>query len=348
MMRIKNIAALALSGILLGLLSSCAPAPNLVASMEGEKLTAEELLKEEQFYRLISCKKEVASSPEEAEDVIDGEGSSSTGNEDRTSSQSGESTRKSALQIQQEEKKRREEEKENRTRRRKLVQQWAVDKLVEKDGEWGKQEEGLLYEKKHKEAVNRFGGEEALESQLKSYHISKSRYEDSLKKEARGEAHRKAYLSAHPLSSEACLAFFKKDPEKCYRIDYVRVSLPTKAEAEEVEKILRDQPNRAEELAHQYNNDLFERTGVVLVRNQGWDSPELENKDLLKREAGNTQIEFVQGSYQVTRILKRKESAEELGDHIRKLAEDEAYLSYLNKLGKKYGLMILDNNLPIH
>lgn len=217
--------------------------------------------------------------------------------------------------------------------------QLTIDKLIEADKSLAV-DSASLSALAWQEALQRFGDEQGLMTQLQNLHLTKDAFLDSLRREAREKAHRTAFFSANPLTEEDLLAYYKKNPKQCTLLTYSQITVPTRAEAVEIVEKLHDSPREMAEYESVMNNDLFEKTSFSRFIDIGIDDKRVGDTDIFSQTLGTVDFYYDRERelYLVVYVEGRKEEMKDVREVVEKRVENTHYLNYLNRRAKDLDL----------
>lgn len=217
--------------------------------------------------------------------------------------------------------------------------QLAIDKLIEADKSLAV-DSASLSALAWQEALQRFGDEQGLMTQLQNLHLTKDAFLDSLRREAREKAHRTAYFAANPLTEEDLLTYYKKNPKQCTLLTYSQITVPTRAEAVEIVEKLHDSPREMAEYESVMNNDLFEKTSFSRFIDMGIDDRRVGDTDIFSQTLGTVDFYYDRERelYLVVYVEGRKEEMKDVREVVEKRVENMRYLNYLNRRAKDLDL----------
>ena len=228
-----------------------------------------------------------------------------------------------------------------------VAHQLTMDKLIEGDTALSFDSTSLST-LAWKEALERFGDEQGLMTQLQNLRLTKDAFLDALRREAQEQAHRAAYFSAHPITEEELLTFYKKNPLQCTLLTYSQVTVPTRAEAVDMVEKLKDSPREIGEYERVVNNDLFEKTSFSRFIDIGIEDKRVRDSAIFQQTLGTVDFYYdrEQELYLVVYVEGRKEEMKDVREVVKKQVETMRYLDYLNKLSKDQDLRFYPEAVP--
>lgn len=222
---------------------------------------------------------------------------------------------------------------------RRVADQIVYEALIEADHDLPVDAgaEAIAQEEK---ATAKVADAEGLKNQLDAYGLSQNVYRKSLEASALARAHEKAYLDMHPSTPTMVQDYVKKKPNHVVLSSFVQMTVPTRAEAEDLVRRLKKDPKRTIREGEQLNQDVFPQTAFARFHEIGADDPRVVDDDLfaLQKNEADFYYEEETGDYEVIFIEERKSALDQVADHAKKLLDQERYLAYINDLAVKHGL----------
>lgn len=237
-------------------------------------------------------------------------------------------------------------QKASRARQKKVLQMLVWEAMIREDAS----NKGMDVEKPYQDLWNKtldeFGDLKSLEVQLKSLGISEVSFKNSLRRQAMVETHRKKIAEALAPSKEDLEKFYQKNQEKCALTSYIQVSLPTRAEAQDLAKSWKKDPSSIPDSEAKYNGDLFENTRYDQFSSVGLNDPRLADPEIFKQEKESVNWYYSNDLYYVIYVNDRRTAFSEVEPQVRTLYEEDAYLKYMKNLAGKLHVHLYEKNLP--
>ncbi len=221
-----------------------------------------------------------------------------------------------------------------------VANQLAEEKLVLSDTSLRTDIESVASEA-WKKALERFGDEQGLISQLVSYGMTKEEFLASLRLSAAVEAHRKAYFEAFPVGAEELHSYYKKHKDEVSLLTFTEIRVPSRKEAVEIRDALEKDASSISEYESLLNGDGFEQTTFDRFVDVGRDAP-VPDPEVFRLRVGESAFYYDEDSelYSVVLIEGRKDREEDVQEALRAACEEERYRQYLNRLAKDQDLRI--------
>ena len=216
-----------------------------------------------------------------------------------------------------------------------LAHQLTLEKVIEADKTLSV-DSSTLSAAAWQQALQRFGDEQGLMTQLQNLHLTKDAYLESLRCEASEKAHRAAYFAAHPVTEEELLDFYKKNPLSCTLLTYSQVTVPTRAEATDMVEKLKAAPRDIGEYESVVNNDLFDKTSFSRFIDVALNDERVRNTAIFEQTLGTVNFYYDQKAelYLVVYVEGRKDQMKDVRPLVVEQVENRRYLDYLNQLSK--------------
>ena len=239
-----------------------------------------------------------------------------------------------------------DEQKASRARQKQVLQMLVWEAMIREDAS----NKGMDVEKPYQDLWNKtldeFGDLKSLEVQLRSLGISEVSFKNSLRRQAMVETHRKKIAKVLAPSKEDLEKFYQKNQEKCALISYIQVSLPTRAEAQDLAKSWKKDPSSIPDSEAKYNGDLFENTRYDQFSSVGLNDPRLADPEIFKQEKESVNWYYSNDLYYVIYVNDRRTAFSEVEPQVRTLYEEDAYLKYMKNLAGKLHVHLYEKNLP--
>lgn len=227
---------------------------------------------------------------------------------------------------------------------RRLLDNLVWEAMVREDCQHLGIDERRVYEEKKREAIQQFGNEEGLQSQLKSLKISPEAFEESLHQEALTQAHREWIAKEGRPSEEDLLTYYDKHPDDRVLLDIQEVWVPTRKEAESIAQTWKEGKDLTS--YHVLNEDPFEKTGYQEFKNIGIRDDRLVSRKVFTQDVETAEVYPKEGIYYVVYVRQKQEDYDLVKPYILGLYEEDHYRAYMEKLAKDLNVRIFYDALP--
>lgn len=227
---------------------------------------------------------------------------------------------------------------------RDLLDTLVWEAMVREDSRRLDIDETGAYEEMKREAVQKFGNEEGLQSQLKSLKISPEDFESSLRKQALTRAHRERVAKEGTPSEEDLRAYYDKHPKDRVLLDLQEVWVPTRKEAESIAQSWNEGKDLNSYLS--FNEDPFDKTGYGEYKNIGIRDDRLVSPKVFNQDPETAEVYPKKGIYHVVYVRGKQEDYDLVKPYILSLYEEDNYRAYMENLAKDLNVRIFYDSLP--